>query len=74
MTQFRPHRGQLEQSLREVVDVDSFDELISVLDLLLQATTDNTKLEYYCYDDRIGWETYIVLVNGNAVGFTDGKF
>lgn len=26
----------------------------------------------YAYDSRIDWDTHIVTVNGNAVGFTDG--
>jgi hypothetical protein len=26
----------------------------------------------YTYDERIGWDTYIVTVDGAAVGFTDG--
>ena len=26
----------------------------------------------YCYDSRIDWDTYIVTVDHQAVGFTDG--
>lgn len=25
----------------------------------------------YCYDERIDWDTHIVCINGNAIGFTN---
>lgn len=30
------------------------------------------RVEPYCYDDRIEWDTYIVTLDGRATGFTDG--
>ena len=30
------------------------------------------KVEWYAYDSRIDWQTYIVTLNEGAVGFTDG--
>lgn len=35
-------------------------------------TLENTKLEPYGFDDRIGWDSYLVLVNGAAWGYTNG--
>jgi len=35
-------------------------------------TVENTKIEPYCFDERIGWDTHIVLVRGQAWGFTNG--
>jgi len=29
-------------------------------------------VERYCYDSRIKWDTYVVTVDGQGVGFTDG--
>ena len=30
------------------------------------------QVEPYGFDDRIGWDTHIVTIDGNAVGFTNG--
>lgn len=30
------------------------------------------KVEPYGFDERINWNTHIVTVDGNAIGFTDG--
>lgn len=37
-----------------------------------QPTNENVKVEFYCRDDRIDWDTYLVTVNGKAALFTDG--
>jgi hypothetical protein len=29
--------------------------------------------KYGTFDERIGWDTYIVCIDGNAVGFTNEK-
>ena len=31
------------------------------------------RVEWYAYDERIQWDTWIVLVDGKPVGFTDGR-
>jgi len=33
---------------------------------------DKIRVEPYCFDERINWETYIVLLDGHAVAFSDG--
>jgi N6-adenosine-specific RNA methylase IME4 len=80
MTKYRPHRGMLADAMREVHEVKSFGELIRVMRAEVESwyppdklpTEANTKVEYYGRDDRIGWDTYIVTVDGQAWGFTDG--
>ncbi len=80
MTLYRPHRGMLEDSMREVVEITDFAHLVRHMRREVESwypkeelpTEENTKLEPYCYDPRIGWDTYLVTVNGNAWGYTDG--
>lgn len=73
MTKFRWHRGGLAESMATVVDVPHRDALIAVVSGGLGlAGTNAIAVEPYGYDDRIGWDTHIVLVDGNAVGMTDG--
>lgn len=77
---YRPHRQLLADSMAEVSEVTSLDELVRRMcdpikhwypaDKL--PTVHNVKVEPYGFDERIGWNTYIVTVDGEAWGFTDG--
>jgi len=68
---FRPHRHLLDESMQEVKTVKSLNDIRKILNL---KDGEELVLEYYCYDDRIKWETFIVTVDGCAVGFTNGFF
>ena len=70
---YRPHRGSLKDSMREVVELPSIDALKEHLRLM--GWPDGVVLieKYGGFDDRIGWDTYIVTIDGEAVGFTDSE-
>lgn len=80
MTLYRPHRGTLDRSMREVIDVNDLPQLVRHMRRGVERwypenelpTLANTAIEPYGFDARIGWLTYIVLVKGQAWGFTDG--
>jgi hypothetical protein len=82
MTKYRPHGMSLTlaDAMAQVIEVASLDELVRRMRERVQdwypidqlPTIDNIKVEPYGFDDRIGWDTYIVTVNGSAWGFTDG--
>jgi len=80
MTKYRPHRHLLEDSMREVVEVNDLPQLVRHMRRSVQSwyppdelpTVETTEVKPYVFDDRIGWDTYIVLVKGSAWGFTDG--
>lgn len=80
MTLYRPHRGHLADSMKEVVMFHGRSELIKIMRAGVDwyppdklPTVENTKVEAYGgVDKRIGWDTYIVTVNGSAWGFTNG--
>lgn len=66
---FRHHRSTIECSMKTVVDLQATKEAIaSYLNI------DKTKIEVkkYGYDTRNKWDTYIVTVDGQAVGMTNG--
>jgi len=75
---FRPHRGDLIKAMAEVRAFKSRAELMDFLNKDLsdygrKIDEDKFRVEPYCYDDRIGWETYIVYQEGSGVfGFTNG--
>lgn len=78
---YRPHRGTLADSMREVAEIMSFDELVRHMRNEVLSwyppdelpTPENVQVKPYGRDDRIGWDTtYMVTVKGQAWGFTDG--
>ena len=66
---FRPHRGSLSDAMKEVSEIEPSMETLKQLLIL---SDEKLEIKYYCYDERIDWDTYIVVVNGQTVGFTDG--
>jgi hypothetical protein len=78
MIRIRAQRGSLDESLETVETIqgtkkaiaDYFHKQWGHLDSPIDES--EIRVEYYCYDPRINWTTYIVLIDGNAVGFTDG--
>jgi hypothetical protein len=74
---FREHRGTLDDSMLTCVEVDDFVGLVKHLQKIwgewsLPIIPGALKIEHYCYDGRIGWNTYIVTMKGQVLGFTDG--
>jgi hypothetical protein len=77
---FRPHRGLLADSMAEVVEVNDLAQLVRHMRRGVESwypkdelpTLANTYVVPYGPDSRIGWNTYIVLVKGQAWGFTNG--
>jgi hypothetical protein len=62
--------------MRTVVLVETRAQLILHLRKVLAplpVAAKDVRVRYYCYDDRIGWSTFIVCVGGQAVGFLDGR-
>ena len=77
MTQFRKHRGGLEESLQTAFSVCSRQDIVDAYNtdfkkLAPQATVKNLTTKYQGYDDRIGWDTHMIRINGRPYGFTDG--
>jgi len=78
MTLYRPHRGSLDESMSEVVEIADHQALVVHLRKgwlnEVSESGSNVVVEKYGsgIDERIGWDTHIVLVSGNAIGFTDG--
>jgi hypothetical protein len=77
---YRPHwlGGELNESLEKAITIKSRAELISIIREQLfhwyvEFTDDQFHVEQYDYDERIGWDTYIVTLDGYGVlGYTNG--
>ena len=78
---FRQHCGLLSDSMETVVELPAttqaiYDHLVKVWGCLSYdlVSPDNIQLAPYHYDERIGWNNYIVtLKTGGVLGFTDGN-
>lgn len=82
MTKVREHRGSLSNSMGTVFEVEDFNGLLDAISKSMfpigspfgvKLSPGRVHVEHYTYDDRIGWDTYIVSIDGYGVwGFTDG--
>lgn len=66
---YRDHRGSLEDSMKTVQEMESFKDLQKHL-FSIYGKGEIT-IKPYTFDSRIDWETYIVCIDGKAVGFTN---
>jgi hypothetical protein len=78
---FREHRGGFEDSMSTTVEVSDRAALMAHFRKLAEPwptfppiTDDTVHIEsYYGIDERNGWDTHIVTLDGYGVlGFTDG--
>ncbi len=73
---FRFHRGSLTDSMATVIEVDSLEELMPLIDFDLPSDRAYLTCTWYAKDDRIDWDTYIVTYHSLAytfpVGFSNG--
>lgn len=75
---FRFHRGSLQDSLATTIEVNSLEELCEILKSshseLNPESLAKLVSKHYCFDDRIGWDTWIVTIEGYGVlGFANGE-
>lgn len=75
---FRPCRGGLDTEMKEVMEIKSRECILKYLskcDILPDKSRfamDKLHIKYYGYDERIDWETYIVMLdNYGVVGYTN---
>jgi hypothetical protein len=66
---YRPQHGSLIESLFDCVDIPNTKEALA---LHLKVKPSDIDVKFYTYDDRINWDTYLVCVKGQAVGYTSG--
>lgn len=75
MILFRQHRGGLEESMATVREVDSLSQLVDIIrEDDDSVSAESIKIAFMCFDNRTGWDTYVVTTDNKAVGFTNGKF
>lgn len=73
---FREQKGSLEDSLQTIKEIDSLKDIQFIISDKYYHPVSDLKSEYYTYDGRISWDTYIItgIVEGTriVVGFTKG--
>lgn len=82
MTRFRHHRGNLYDSLETTIDNVYGEEMtLKNLEKYLEyewgVIIQDIKQEYYCYDERCEWDTWLISIKINdkfcVAGMTDGE-
>lgn len=73
---FRVHSGSLENSMKSCTEVKDRAELVSYLksrsSLWNSVKEESINCEFYGFDERINWNTYILTDEHGVIGFTDG--
>lgn len=70
---FRQHRQLLEDSIATVREIKDFAELEALVHENYESTG-IVDVKWYAGDDRINWDTYLVTLEGCAVGYTNQAF
>ena len=65
----RPHRGGYAESMAQQREVDNSLEAVAKA---IGATKYHLRVEHYGRDERNGWDTHIILINGEPWGFASG--
>tara|TARA_R110000851_G_scaffold120002_1_gene248097 strand:- start:37308 stop:38399 length:1092 start_codon:yes stop_codon:yes gene_type:complete len=75
-TLFRWHRGTLSESMATKTECGTRAQLLSILQSepqLAKVADGQVELKWHTYDDRIKWDTWLVTIDGHAVGMTNGE-
>lgn len=71
----RPLVGGLDEAMSKVVEVESQEGLLAYLRghyRFWKPSDENVTFEPYGFDERIGWDTHLVCVDGKAALYADG--
>ena len=63
---YRPACGGLKESMDRVKEFNSLKDMFSFISSTYLSMSDCLRdfyISYYCYDDRINWETYIITTS-----------
>jgi hypothetical protein len=67
---FREHRGGLAESMRTCVDLETKEAFLTHMRRVVQPFVENgaftLAFKPYGYDDRIGWDTVLVVLEGHC--------
>lgn len=70
MTLFRPQRGSFAESMLEAIGVTTKRDIAEILGI---ENLGKISIKPYEFDRRNNWDTHVVVVDGDAVGFTNGQ-
>jgi hypothetical protein len=68
---YRDHRGSLDASMDTQQIFNNTKEMKEHIQHLFGKGKITT--QYYRYDSRIDWDTWLIVHNGSPVGFTKGE-
>jgi hypothetical protein len=74
---YRPHRGSLADAMAAVVELPDRAALIAHLAAEMQTIgyvveNADVRVKPYCFDQRTGWDTYVVLLRNKRLTTTIG--
>lgn len=71
----RQHRELLEDSMKTVEEIQptisAIRKYFKKNSLMQDTYNGKIVVKHYGFDERINWDTHIITIDGNAIGFTD---
>lgn len=67
----------IDEAMERVIEIPNRDALMDFLRKnyeFWKPTEENVTIKFYAKDDRIGWNTYLICVDGKAALFSDSDF
>jgi hypothetical protein len=68
---YRDHRGTLEESMETAREFSSAEDLEAELREKYTYLVGDIRSSLYAVDERIDWDTHLVLIGGGVVGMTN---
>ncbi len=69
---FRFHSGTLDDSMATIIKIESHDHLITLIKDAWDVNPTEITIKPYIYDDRIKWDTHLVLVHLGNISYPIG--
>jgi hypothetical protein len=63
---FREHRGGLQEAMKTVQEVSCLEDIEKIKNIP-DEFKGKLRIEHYCYDRRIDWDTYIIDIEDYGV-------
>jgi hypothetical protein len=70
---FRFHRELLKESMETVIEVSCLEDVKRRYNENNLFPIDIIKCVKVCFDERIDWDTYMIIADGFRIGYADGE-
>lgn len=71
MPLFRYYMGAFNESMKTIIEVKNMTELKKIISDKYKYENISLTCDFYCHDKRNNWDTHIIRIDGDVIGFTN---